>query len=117
MVMATVPVDMAVFHFFLAGGTYADDGGLEQYPLAGPWMVAVDHHLAVIDIGDGVKDDVAGLVLAFELHADFQVLGRERGQRFDLYQLFVVIAEGIGWFEADLDRVADGFAVQQRIGS
>ena len=68
-------------------GAHVEDLAIEAQPLAGPRMVAVEHDLAVGDVGDG-EDDAAPWLVALvrvrlELHADRDVRRQAVG-RLDL---------------------------------
>ena len=85
---------------------------------AGQRMVAVEHHVLRIDLGDGV-DAVRGHVgrrgafgQALELHADVDVLGEDLA-RLEAHEIAVVIAEGIFRLERDADFVTGGLVDQR----
>ena len=54
MVVPARAVYMLMCHFFLIGYAYVFNSGRENYALARPRMVAVDHHFAVGNFGDSV---------------------------------------------------------------
>lgn len=73
MVMPACAMHVAVLNFFLGSGAYAGHLALETQALARPRVITVHYDLAIRDVGNGVEDDFAALVFAFELHANFQV--------------------------------------------
>ncbi len=85
---------------------------LENQPLARQRVVAVDHHLVLGDVGDGV-DHPAVVVFAgrqpFELHADRDI-GGEHAFRLDADQVLVVFAEGVLRVQREREVVADCLA-------
>ncbi|ESJ24120.1 hypothetical protein B551_0206175 [Cupriavidus sp. HPC(L)] len=107
-------VRVAVLHFF--GGRFADLGDLqpETQRHAGQRMIAVEHHLVLGDIGNGIDHRILFVTVfghAFELHADFQRLGKTIA-RLDLDQFGVVVAEGILGLELQLRLEACGMTVE-----
>ncbi len=114
-VMPALPVHVAVLDLLGGGGAHLDDPAVEAQRLAGPGVVAVEHDLAVGDVGDG--EDAAAAVLVgagvrLELHPDLDFGGKAVGG-LDLDEFGVVVAEGVGGLEADRDRVA-GLLVVER---
>src|SRR5581483_7065508 len=76
-------------------------------------MIAVDDHLVLGHIGDGVDARFARLLgAAFELHADLQVGWKELA-RLHPHQRGFVLAESILRFERDLTAKAGLFAFER----
>ena len=61
--VAVVTVRVTVRNFFRRRGAHVLDYALEQQALPGQRVIAVDHHLALGDIGNGI-DHPAVIVLA-----------------------------------------------------
>jgi hypothetical protein len=81
-------------------------------------MVAVEHRLAVRDVGDREHDAAAALVAGIrerlELHAD-RDLGRQPLDGLDFHELRVVVAESVGRLDIHRHRIAGLLAIERRL--
>jgi hypothetical protein len=111
--MAFGAVHVAVRQLLFARRAHLGDGAIEDQGRTGQRVVAVDHHLVALDLGDGVDHLVVAVIGgALELHADLDALRKQR-QALDPHQLGVVLAEGLLGQQLDLQPVADRLALQR----
>src|SRR6185503_11352661 len=96
-------------HFLRLCTSYTDDLAEEAQRDPGERVIAVEHRLAVGDVGDRVK---TGILL--DLHADGEAFAVALGG-LDAQQIGVVLAEGILGIELDPHRLARGLALERTL--
>lgn len=115
MMMTMRTVHVTVCDFLVGCLAHLDHVQLETQRHAGQRVIAVEDHLAVLDIGHGEDVRMRMLVAvrrAFELHADLHVF-REQVARLDLHQFRVILAEAIGRLDLHIHLRTGCLAVER----
>ena len=111
--MARRAMDMAMLDLVCGRRAHFGNSTGKHQGHAGQRMVAVDDHLVVRDVGDGVDQQLLGAIgLPLELHANRDVAGKFAAW-LDMHQLGVVLAERVVRREPDAADVAHALAVER----
>ena len=111
--VAVFAVNVAMGYFLGRGGTNFGNGAGEQQRNSRQWVIAIDHHLVISDVGNGEQTILALAILgaALELHADFNVF-RKQLARFNRDQVGVIFAKCILGLQSYFKDIALGLALK-----